>query len=82
MELQLNQKIHHLYNLQDSMSHHDRDIFQCPLDDRLSLSEKQKTRWIEQTTRTAQKSIAEYREKMNTGQTDIRQFLQTKEQTQ
>ena len=57
-DLHLNQKIRHLYQLQESMSHHDCDIFQCPIEDRIALSEKQKLRWIEQTTRTVLKNIA------------------------
>ena len=81
MDLHLNQKIRQLYQLQENMSHHDRDIFHRPIEDTIALSEKQKLRWIEQTTRTAQKSIADYREKMNSGQTDIRKYFQTKDQT-
>ena len=71
----LNQKIRRLYTLQDSIGYNDRDIFATPLEDRLGLTEKQKMAWISQTTNTLKVCMAEYQDKMTTGQKDIRQFL-------
>jgi len=72
----LNQKIAHLYKLQEELPIHDRVLFDTPLEERLELTEKQKITWIDETTATVRVSIAEHKQKMSTGQTDIRQFFQ------
>ena len=73
----LNQKIEHLYSLQTELNHKDHDIFHIPIEERYKLHEKQKRIWIETTTHTVNKCIYEHQEKMSTGQTDIRTFLNT-----
>ena len=42
VERALNNKIHQLYQLKNSIGYHDQDIFSQPIEERLSLSEKQK----------------------------------------
>jgi len=71
----LNQKISHLYSLQSEVLHHDKDIFDVPINDRYDLTEKQKKIWIEQTTTTVTKSIAEQQVRNHTRQKDICQFF-------
>ena len=81
MEKQLNMKIRQLYELQNSIGYHDRDIFSQPIEDRLSLSAKQKMNWIEQTTKTMKISSEDYEDKQTSGQRDIRQFFSHKQST-
>ena len=75
-DLLLNQKIEKLYRLQDDLSHYDRNIFQQPIEEKYRLTNKQKTEWIEQTTQTVYKCIAEHHQNMTQGQTDIRKYFQ------
>ena len=77
-DLLLNQKIAKLYRLQDDLSHYDRNIFQQPIEEKYCLTTKQKTEWIEQTTQTVYKCIAEHHQKMTQGQTDIRNFFNSR----
>ena len=79
MDRQLNTKIRQLYELQNSIGYHDCDIFSQPIEERLSLSEKQKMNWIEQTTKTIKISLEDYEDKQTSGQRDIRQFFSTKQ---
>jgi len=74
----LNNKITQLYELKNAIGYHDQDIFSQPIDEKLSLSEKQKMRWIEQTTKTMKVSMADYENKQTTGQKDIRHFFSSK----
>ena len=78
MDRVLNNKIHQLYELKHAVGYHDQDMFSQPIEERLSLSEKQKMRWIEQTTKTMKVSMADYEHKQTTGQRDIRQFFSAK----
>ena len=75
MDFVLNQKICHLYSLQEGISYHDRDLFSQPLADRLQLTQHQKMTWITNTTRTMKVSMAEFHSKQTTGQRDTWQFL-------
>ena len=61
-------KIEQLYKLQPDLTKHDRKLFDTPIEERYKLSEKIKIQWIEETTKTIQKSIAEQQQKMSTGQ--------------
>ena len=78
----LNNKIHQLYDLKHSIGYHDQNMFSQLIDEQLSLSEKQKMRWIEQTTKTMKVSMAKYENKQTTGQRDIRQFFSAKDTKQ
>ena len=51
----LNQKIIHLYSLQEEISHHDRHIFSMELEQRLEMTETQKRLWVEATSHTIYK---------------------------
>ena len=74
----LNNKIRQLYELKDSIGYHDQEIFTQPIEERMKLTENQKMRWIEQTTKTMKVSMAEFEEKQKTGQQDIRKFFSQK----
>ena len=78
----LNQKIRHLYSLQEEISYHDREIFSQPVEDRLKLSYQQKMTWLTQTTKTMKISMEQYTEKKTTGQQDIRKFFKTRKKSQ
>jgi len=78
----LNQKIHHLYQLQYEIGYHDRALFHQPIDDRLALTDKQKMTWIENTTNTMKVSMEDYAIKQKSGQRDIRQFFDKKQESQ
>ena len=82
MDTILNQKIRHLYSLQEEIGYHDRDMFSHPLEERLKLSYHQKMTWLTQTTKTMKISMEEYAEKKTTGQQDIRKFFQTRQKSQ
>ena len=71
----MNQKIEQLYKLQEELPLRDRAIFETPIEERMEMTDKLKTTWIAETTATVQVSIAEQKQKMSTGQTDIRQFF-------
>jgi len=75
LQTYLNQKIRQLYELQNDIGYHDRDMFQQPLEERLQLSEKQKMTWIDQTTKTMKVSMETYQRLQTTGQQDIRNFF-------
>ena len=45
-----------------------------PIEERQKMPDKLKQIWVEETTKTVQKSMAEHIEKMSKGQTDICQF--------
>ena len=72
----LNDKIRHLYTLQNDIGYHDRDLFAQPLEERLRLITHQKMTWLTNTTRTMKVSMEEFEHKQTTGQRDIRQFFQ------
>ena len=74
--------IQHLYQLQNEIGYHDRDIFSQPIEDRLQLSEKQKMTWIDQTTQTLKVSMDDYRQKQTHGQKDIRNFFTKQKKSQ
>ena len=82
MDFVLNQKIRHLYSLQEEISYHDHDLFSQPLEDRLQLTQHQKMTWITNTTRTMKVSMAEFQSKQTTGQRDIRQFFKKRNTSQ
>ena len=81
MQKLLNQKIRQLYDLQEEIGYHDRDLFHQPLEDRLQLTEKQKMAWITQTTKTMKVSMETYQNNQTTGQKDIRTFFSRKNQS-
>ena len=72
----LNQKIDKLYQLQDEISHYDKNIFHKPIEERYKLNRKQKIDWIDQTTKTLYKCMADHHKNMTSGQKDIRQYFQ------
>ena len=78
----LNTKIRHLYNLQNEIGYHDRDLFSQPIEERFNLTEKQKMTWLAQTTKTMKISMEAYRKKQETGQKDIQQFFPTRNKLQ
>ena len=78
MDYILNQKIDQLYSQANNINYHDRDIFHDPVEEKYKLSEKQKTTWIEQTTKTLKKCTEDHQKKMRTGQKDIRQFFDSR----
>ena len=78
----LNNKIRQLYQLQQEVGYHDRDMFSTPLEERLKLPEKQKMAWVSNTTKTMKVSMAEYHDKQTQGQKDIRQFFTNQKQLQ
>ena len=78
MDRVLNTKIRQFYELQNCIGYHDQEMFSQPIEERLSLTEKKKMNWIEQTTKTMKVSMANYADKQTTGQKDIRQFFSHK----
>ena len=76
----LNQKIEKLYRLQDELSHYDKNIFQQPIEEKYRLTNKQKIEWIDQTTQTVYKCIADHHKNMTHGQRDIRQYFTQKKE--
>ena len=57
------------------LSAYDKDIFHIPKEVRYKMTEQQKQHWVDTTTTTVYKCIAEQQQKMSHGQQDIRKFL-------
>ena len=72
----VNQQVRNLYDLQQEMHPHDRQIFHLPLEELLEKKISYKKQWIEQTRITAHQCIAAHQQKMKHGQKDIRQYFQ------
>jgi len=77
LQQRLHQQIQKLYALQDEVPYLDKTLFDTPIEERLQMTDKRQQIWIDETTKTVQKSMAEHTEKMSNGQTDIRQFTQS-----
>ena len=73
----LQQQIKNLYTLQDEVPYLDKTIFDTPLEERIQMTDRSKQIWIAETTKTVKKCMAEHKEKMSNGQTDIHQFTQS-----
>ena len=71
----LNEKIDHIYSLQNEVNYHDQDIFQTPIEERYKLHEHSKRVWIEETMKTIHQCMYEHRQKMTNGQKDIRTYF-------
>ena len=65
--------------LKHELSAYDKDIFHIPKEERYNMTEHQKQHWIETTTITVYKCIAEQQKKMANGQQDIRKFFPTQQ---
>jgi len=75
----LDQKIQHLFSLQNEINVHDRDIFTIPIEERYKMTDRQKEKWIENTEQTVYQCIEEHRTKMQTGQHNIRKYFGSKQ---
>ena len=77
-----NEKIQQLYTLQHDINQHDRGMFHAPIEERYKMSEKQKQKWIEETTKTVQQCMLDHQQKMKEGQKDIRTYFGNTEKSQ
>ena len=71
------EQVRNLYKLQDEVSHHDRDIFAEPLDEKLQKPTQTLQRWIKNTIPTVSRCIRDFRDKLSTRQNDIRKYFKT-----
>ena len=74
---QITQQVKDLYALQMELSPHDCQMFDIPLEQRLSQSVRSLTIWVKQTYVTTKRAIVEYAQKTASGQQDIRSFFTT-----
>ena len=79
IELETIEQVRNLYKLADNMSHHDRAIFDEPLEHRLKQPIRTLQRWVKNTIPTANRCIRDFQQKLAEKQSDIRKFFLMKE---
>ena len=67
-----------LYKLGDEISHHDRDIFDEPIEEKLRRPISSLRQWVKITIPTVNKCMRDFKEKLRSKQHDIRNFFKSK----
>lgn len=75
-EQALFEQIQKLYALRDEVGHHDRALFDEPIEEKLGRPFPFLRQWARNTVSVINKCILDYQNKLRTGQKDIRQYFQ------
>ena len=75
-EIEACEQVRKLYELANEVGHHDRTIFDMPLEERLRLPWQTLQKWTNNTLTTVRVCIKDYQEKLKSNQRDIRGFFQ------
>ena len=74
-EHQVNTQIRHMYTLSEQLRHHDRQLLEMPLDQRLNQPARSKLLWAAQTFPSLIASIKQQQLREKANQSDIRDYL-------
>jgi hypothetical protein len=74
-ELELHEQVRKLYEQQEHLNYHDKDLFAMPLPERLQQSIQSMKAWLHSTARTVQICKATYAAEIAHQHNDIRHFL-------
>ena len=75
------ERVRNLYKLGDEISHHDRDIFDEPIEEKLRRPINSLRQWVKITIPTVNKCMRDFKEKLRSKQHDIRNFFKSKTTT-
>jgi hypothetical protein len=73
-------QVQELYKSENDLSHHDRHIFDIPVETRIKQHWRTLKAWVDLTTVTVRTCINAYHERMRIGQRDIRDFFTIRRQ--
>lgn len=68
-------QVRHLYEQANEIGQHDRAIFDEPIENKLSQPTATLKQWVKNTIPTVSKCIRNFREKLATNQSDMRNFF-------